>query len=150
MMRFRALFGWVILLLCVTLAACTGFSSRVRQFTYPPDFTYITEEQLHTAMGQLAKSIRELQILMQDRQSIDAARRQQVITVLEAMEQAASELKTGGRSSNHPEIDAHLGALRQDIAFARAAVIKDPPNYFLVGSVTGACVYCHRGNPGRN
>jgi len=37
------------------------------------------------------------------------------------------------------------GAFRRDIEMARLAAERDPPNYFLAGSVAGSCSYCHEG-----
>ena len=98
-------------------------------------------------MWQLAKQVRELQLLMREPASIDERRREEIIRLLVAMERSANELKTQGRPSNHPLIDTNLGPLQRDITLAREAVEKNPPNYFLVGSLTGACIYCHSGSP---
>ena len=37
-----------------------------------------------------------------------------------------------------------LRTLADDLRAARTAAEHDPPNYFLAGSVSGACLYCHR------
>ena len=147
-MKFRFLNVLATFLVCGALAACAGFSAGLRQYTYPPDFEYITQEQLRSTMWQLAKQVRELQLLMLEPTSSNGQQRQKVSELLMTMEHTTSQLNTSGRPSNHPVIDRNLDALRRDIALARASVEKNPPNYFLVGSVTGACVYCHRGNPG--
>ena len=148
-MKFRFLNVLATFLACGALVACAGFSAWLRQYTYPPDFEYITQEQLRSTMWQLARQVRELQLLMLEPTSTNERQRQKVVELLMTMEHTTSQLNTSGRPSNHPVIDHNLDALRRDIALARASVEKNPPNYFLVGSVTGACVYCHRGNPGR-
>jgi hypothetical protein len=61
------------------------------------------------------------------------------------MESAAARLGQSGWSSNHPLIDMNLPSFRRDIKGALEAVEHDPPNFLLVGPVTGACVYCHGG-----
>ena len=147
-MTFRS-FGFVAgLLVGSTLTACAGFPAWLRQYTYPPDFKYITQEQLRSTMWQLAQEVRELQVLMREPTATNERQRQEIVEHLTTMGDTASRLNTTGRSSNHPVIDHNLDALRRDITLARAAAEKDPPNYFLVGSVIDACVYCHRGNPG--
>ncbi len=100
-------------------------------------------------MWQLAKEVRELHLLMENSRTVDEGRRAEIVKVLIAMERTTDDLKTEGRSSNHPMIDANLAPFRRDISLAREAVQKSPPSYFLVGSVTGACMYCHSGNPKR-
>ena len=148
-MKFRFLNVPATVLVCGALAACAGFSAGLRQYTYPPDFVYITQEQLRSTMWQLARQVRDLQLLMLEPTSTNERQRQKVVELLMTMEHTTSQLNTSGRPSNHPVIDHNLDALRRDIALARVSVEKNPPNYFLVGSVTGACVYCHRGNPGK-
>jgi hypothetical protein len=58
------------------------------------------------------------------------------------MEAATRSLDTAGWPTNHPLIDMNMPKFRQDIRQARA-VEHDPPNYAIVYSLTGACVYCH-------
>ncbi len=147
-MRVRFFNVLATFLACGALAACVGFPAWLRQYTYPPEFNYITQEQLRSTMWQLAGQVRELKLLMLEPTSTNDLQRQKVVELLTTMEQTTSQLNTSGRPSNHPIIDHNLDALRRDIALARVAVEKNPPNYFLVGSVTGACVYCHRGSPG--
>jgi hypothetical protein len=147
-MRVRFFNVLATFLACGALAACVGFPAWLRQYTYPPEFNYITQEQLRSTMWQLAGQVRELKLLMLEPTSTNDPQRQKVVELLTTMEQTTSQLNTSGRPSNHPIIDHNLDALRRDIALARVAVEKNPPNYFLVGSVTGACVYCHRGSPG--
>lgn len=48
------------LLLASAFIACADVSSRLRRYTYPPDFNYIAEEQLRSTMWQLARDVREL------------------------------------------------------------------------------------------
>jgi uncharacterized membrane protein len=146
-MKFRFFYVLATFLACGALVACAGFPAWLRQYTYPPDFKYITQEQLRSTMWQLARQVRELQLLMQEPTSTNERQRQEVVERLTAMEHTTNQLNTSGRPSNHPVINHNLDALRRDIALARASVERNPPNYFLVGSVTGACVYCHRGNP---
>lgn len=133
-------------LLCSMLLACADFPQWLRQRTYPPEFNYITQEKLRSKMWQLAGEVRELNVLMQDSTPIDERRRADIIKLLTAMERTTDDLKAEGRSSNHPLIDANLAPFRRDISLARDTVQKNPPNYFLVGSITGACMYCHSGN----
>ncbi len=100
-------------------------------------------------MWQLARDVRELHLLMQNTETIDERQRAEIVQLLTEMEQATDDLKTDGRPSNHPLINSNLAPFRRDISLAREAVQKNPPSYFLVGSVTGACMYCHSGNPAK-
>ena len=84
-MKRRILSVLAGLLACGTLVACADFPAWLRRRTYPPDFNYITQEQLRSTMWQLAKQVRELQLLNRDPASIDQRRREEIIKLLVAM-----------------------------------------------------------------
>jgi hypothetical protein len=138
---------WVIAL-TLAVAACQSIGRGVRKVTYPPDFNYITREQLDDAMWQLAKSVNDLNRAMRQPGPIDARRREAIIGALSGMEMTAGQVKgKPGWHSNHPVIDAKLERFQRDIVAARRAVEAEPPNYFLAGSASGACLYCHDTHP---
>jgi len=124
------------------LLGCVDTAKQVRQYTYPPDFRYITREELRSTMWQLAYHLRELNQLMRGPDTPEQ-HRQEIIDQLRAMESAAARL--GGWPSNHPLVEMNLPSFRRDIRTAREAVERDPPDFLLAGAITGACVYCHRG-----
>lgn len=131
--------GGVIIL---QLHSCADFASRVRQYTYPPTFHYISNEQLRSTMWRLAYHSRELRELITDPEK-PAAHREEILSHLEVMERAAVDLNRTGWPSNHPLIDANRINLLRDIQNAQAAVRRDPPNFFLASAVSGACFYYH-------
>jgi hypothetical protein len=133
------------LLLASAFIGCADVSSRLRRYTYPPDFNFITEEQLRSTMWQLARDVRELDRTVRAPAPIEEPRRGEILKLLVSMEHAAERLGQEGRRSNHPVIDEHLATLRRDIALARKQVENEPPNYVLVGLLPGACMYCHSG-----
>jgi hypothetical protein len=133
------------LLLASAFIACADVSSRLRRYTYPPDFNYIAEEQLRSTMWQLARDVRELDRTVRAPAPIEEPRRSEILKLLVSMEHATERLGQEGRRSNHPVIDEHLATLRRDIALARKQVENEPPNYVLVGLLPGACLYCHSG-----
>jgi hypothetical protein len=123
---------------------CAGFAGWVRQYTYPPGFHYISSEQLHSTMWRLAYHSRELRELMASPEEL-ADHRDDVLRHLRIMERATIDLNRTGWPSNHPLIDANRTSFLQDIRIAQEAVSRDPPNFLLVASVSGACAYCHAG-----
>jgi hypothetical protein len=129
-------------LLALQLSSCADIAARVRRHTYPPTFYYITDEQLRSAMWRLAYHSRELRELMTPVQEA-SAHRGEILRHLRVMEQTAVDLNRSGWPSNHPLIDANRANLLQDIRIAQAAINRDPPNFLLAGSVSGACFYCH-------
>jgi len=61
--RLRARLGALAaagLVLFALGAACRGLARRVRPYTYPPGFSYITPEQLRSSMWVLAAEVNEL------------------------------------------------------------------------------------------
>lgn len=124
------------------ILGCAGFARWVRQYTYPLGFHYISDEQLRSTMWRLAYHSRELNQLLRSTGTIESNRKE-ILEHLGAMEQAATELNRTGWPSNHPLIDENRSNFLRDIKMAGDAIRREPPNFVLAGSVTGACVYCH-------
>jgi hypothetical protein len=132
----------ILALLSLQLLGCADFAGWVRQYTYPPTFRYITDEQLRSTMWRLAFHSRELRKLMTSPEKT-SAHRAEVLQHLRMMEQATIELNRTGWPTNHSLIDANRSSLLRDIKTAQEAVSRDPPNFLLAGAVSGACAYCH-------
>ena len=133
-------------LLLLGLVACTGAAEQLRVYTYPRDFEYISRGEIQSTMGQFAVHVRRLDVLLAETPEMpasEAVRRGEVVRVLQAMEQAAHTLGTGDVRSNHPRLDEGIDAFRARLTAARQAAERDPPNYYLAGTVSGACRYCH-------
>lgn len=122
---------------------CADFPARVRKHTYPPDFTYITTQHLRSTMWKLAEQIERLNHILRLEGPVTEAERAEVVQLLADMERVTDDLRGQGWSSNHPEVDFNLDRFQRDVATARRSVESEPPNYFLAGSVSGACLYCH-------
>jgi hypothetical protein len=135
---------WLALsLIVLPVLSCTDFAAQLRQHTYPPTFHYITDQQLRSAMWQLAYHSRALRELMTSPEET-TTQRAKVLEHLRLMEQATIDLNRTGWPTNHPLVDAKRSNFLQDIRTAQEAVSRDPPNFLLAGAVSGACVYCHR------
>jgi hypothetical protein len=127
----------------VTLCACAGLAREVREYTYPRDFEYLGEGEIHSVMGQLAVNVRALDALLAEGAPPSGAQRERVVELLRAMEQVARALGSDEVRSNHAKLDLGSDAFRERLAAARRAAQRDPPDYYLAGSVSGACRYCH-------
>jgi len=134
--------GIGVLAVC-SLAACANVGARVRAHTYPPDFTYISAAQLHSAMWRLAEQIRWLDAMIRDDATPEPERQRRIVGVLDQIDADTRELGSERAVTNHPVLDSHLGRLREDVALARDAAAAVPPRYALAGAVAGACIYCH-------
>jgi hypothetical protein len=133
----------VTVLSASVLVACADLPARVRRHTYPPDFKYIGRAELRSAMWQLASQVSQLDDLMRQPGPIDDGRRAQIAQLLSTMEDTTRQLATHGRPTNHPLISDHLDGFQRALATARAALASERPNYYVVGSVSGACLVCH-------
>lgn len=138
----RKNFSLVIVLLWLPAVGCANFAGWLRQYTYPPGFHYITAEQLRSTMWQLAYHSRELRGVMEAPEKTES-QRGEILQHLQAMEQAVNELNRTGWPTNHPLVDANRSSFLRDLRTAQAAISREPPNYLIAGSVSGACVYCH-------
>ncbi len=143
--RFTILFLLTAALGATFIAGCNP--AKIRRFTYPPDFKYLEQSQVESAMLKLARHVRSLDRILREPTPESTDQQAQVVKILRAMETTATELDPGGQRSNHPLIDRNIKAFRQDIEAARRAAEHDPPNYFLAGTVSGACRSCHQEQP---
>lgn len=134
-MRHLAPLGLVFLFACSSQE-----SGALRKVTYGRDFHYLEKQQVRGAMDKIAKEVVALEALLRAEAAPEQA---QVVLHLDGMIAAAGELEGSASASNHPILDANLPTFRRDLTAARAAAAKDPPNYYLAGSVAGACQYCH-------
>ena len=142
-MRLRSPFILIIVNL-IFFSGCADFTRRLRQHTYPPDFQYISREQLQSTMWQLAFHSRELDRLIRSPEP-PLKNRSEILEHLGAMERAAEQLDRSGWPTNHPLIDMNLSSFRRDIRLAREVAEREPPNFMLASPLAGACVYCHGG-----
>lgn len=139
--------GFAVAMLAVVLgsAACeSAWPQFIRRHTYPPDFQYVSEEQLRSSMWLLGRDTLELRRVLADNSISEETRRTRAELLLGAMEGTVQQIGPTQWSTNHPELKVGLESLESDVHAAREAVKHDPPSYFLAGSVSGACLYCHR------
>jgi hypothetical protein len=95
-------------------------------------------------MWLLGRDTLELRRVLADMSISEETRRTRAELLLGAMEGTVQQIGPNQWSTNHPELKTGLEALETDVHAAREAVKHDPPSYFLAGSVSGACLYCHR------
>lgn len=134
--------GLVIVLGCAVIA-CGNLAAQLRTHTYPPDFTYISEDRLESAMWRLAAQVRRLDTVLRDDALSDADRQHAVLATLDGIDGQTRQLLDDRTTTNHPLLDTHIPQLRDDVALARSAAGAAPPRYALAGAVAGACIYCH-------
>ena len=100
------------------------------------------ETKVHGAMGEIAVRVRAIEGILREG-SPGPARRAEVQRLLEELEREASALSVESVRASHPALAGNLDGFLADIRMARRAVAADPPNYFLAGTISGACAACH-------
>ena len=123
--------------------ACGGPRGAVPPRSPAPEFNFITDEQLESAMWRLAAGVKSLQTLFASQKPIKQSQRQEVIGILDQMIAAADDLGPNGASTNHPRITRNLARFREKLAIARDSASMNPPRYYLVGNLSGTCLACH-------
>jgi hypothetical protein len=122
--------------------ACADFPADVRRHTYPPNFRYITQDQIQSTMWQLASLVESLEETL-SRPHHDDEGRAKITSILAQMEAAVRTLKGEGVPSNHPLVNANLDTFRLDVIEARRAIQREPPSYLRASAIPSACRYCH-------
>jgi hypothetical protein len=102
----------------------------------------VPKKEVDSAMWTLAGDAIAVNDLLRSSDAVDPDSRSKIVEHLDRMLAASQRLDMAGRT-NHPLIDANIQHFVKDLELARTQAAADPPNYFLAGSVAGACFYCH-------
>ncbi len=131
-------------MLAAVAFGCSEVSRKeVRSWTYPPDFNYISSRELRSIMSEIAGQIAALNALLRSEPPADAATRAEAVQRLQALDRAAQRLGPEGWPSNHPRITDNAQRFQRDIRLALLAAQREPPQYFLAGTLSGSCSICH-------
>jgi hypothetical protein len=126
-----------------------ALASVIREATYPPDFNYVTGEQLQDSMDQLGFYLQQLDQALEPAAGTAGVQQQEVVAVLGNIERIGTNLRAGDAGSNHPFLEDHMSDFVVQVGRARLAAMGSPPSYYLAGRVAGGCVNCHRVNRDR-
>lgn len=130
----------------LAISGCADFAAAVRQVTYPPDFTYVTGQELRSRMDQMAFQLQLLDRALAENTAGRPPQQEQVLGTLQNIERVASSLQVGEAGSSHPFLQDFMVGFVSDVEQARNAAALDPPSYYLAGRVAGGCVNCHKVN----
>lgn len=133
-----------VLALALLGTACkSDVGGELRKATYPPDFSYISQEQLQTTMWQLARDSKELDRIAAKPDPLSEPDRKTLLALLGSMELEADRIGKDGKRTNHPLLDDQRDQFRADLKAARRGVESEPPSYTLARTVSTACTRCH-------
>ena len=134
----------LVLAFSVLAIACkSDVGAEMRKATYPPDFAYISKEQLQSTMWQLARDASEVDRLAAKPAPLSLADRNTLVALLGSMEAEVDHIGAEGKRTNHPMLDEKRDQFRADLVAARRGVESEPPNYTLARTVSTACTRCH-------
>lgn len=135
-----------VVALSVLLVACV----QIRALTYPQSFVYLDREALKGSMQSMAHHIARLHALLDNTEQADIDQTA-VLMELDALDGIVASFGAGGSlgsdslpATNHLLLDEHLEDFEESLLRARLQVEAEPPNYYLTGQLTGACMGCHR------
>ena len=148
MRRFAKRVALIAIAVAIAQISCVSPShTRFQAMVYPPDFSYLSEQELESSMWVLASEIGRLDDLLQAAASEPLADTQRAIQEsLLRMRRAIDEIDTPGRTTQHPVLNQHLGRFRERLQRARRGADRTPPNYFHASVLSGACFMCHASN----
>ena len=131
----------------LAISGCSDFAAAVRKVTYPPDFKYVTGQELRSRMEQMSFQLQLLDQALVDNTGQQAVQQQQqVLASLRNIERIAASLQAGEAGSSHPFLQDFMKDFVSDVEQARNTAALDPPSYYFAGRVAGGCVNCHKVN----
>lgn len=140
---FRLLFLGFLLLVN---GGCSNFANTLRKVTYPPDFKYVSGQELRSDMQRLAFQLQLLDQALTEENAPPSDQQQRVLATLRTIGTISGNLQAGDAGSNHPFLYDHMSNFVNDVGQAYSTASLDPPRYYLAGRVSGSCVNCHRVN----
>ncbi len=127
--------------------SCANDAQWVRQATYPPQFRYISDEEMASVMWRLAGRVHELERHLGDQLKREGEHSPPDVTALLAslarIEKEARRLDSQGRASNHPYLQPKLRDFLAIVERAKLDLQRDPPHFATVDEVWRACSECH-------
>ena len=121
---------------------------RPRPEETPPQPAF-SARQIHEQMWRMARDVERINVIMRRSNGpLTAEEQAEIVSLLADVELAAGRLAEDDARVSHPVLGENIDAFREDIAAARRTAAASPPNFFLAGTVAGACANCH--GPGFN
>lgn len=123
-----------------SIAAC----AKIREVTYPQDFTYMEKARVEGLMREMGASIAQLGELVQTEPVSELDKQLQVISQLNKLESIATNLSSGHEKTNQIFISEHIEQFISDIGTAKLFSKLSPPNYSKASELTSSCQDCHQ------
>ncbi len=131
----------------VTVLLCSGLiagCAQIRKATYPSDYVYLEQKEITNEMVLMSLYLREIDQILLDGATVSSEQQNRIIVVLNKISASASKLGGGNVRTNHLVLDDHIDEFRSEVNVALRDASSDPPNYFALGRLSGACLGCHK------
>lgn len=129
--------------IALCLPACSEAPlAPIRALTYPPDFHYLTRDEIQGTMAEFARSVDALDAILTREGGAGAADRDAVIGILEQLRLQSRHLASGAES-NHPGLHQDAPRFTRDVDRALVGARRDPPDYSGAARIAGSCTACH-------
>ena len=132
----------ITLVFCSALALLTA-CAPVGKATYPPNFVYLDNARVHSAMQSMAISIDTLDKLLRQSTIDPQEKNRMVIEELNKLKETTDGLGANAPISSHRVISDNMGSFRARLAEAKTAASSDNPDYSLSGRLSTECLSCH-------
>ena len=133
-----------LFLVALSCSILTLGCAQIRKATYPDNFIYLGQKQVSSKMAMLSLHMRQIDEILQDNFTISSEQQNRIIYILSSIDGIANELGAGNATTNHLVIDDHIDQFKSDVNTALFNVRADPPNYFMLGKLSGSCAACHQ------
>ena len=129
------------------LQACSNggsVNSRFPAVANPPPFDYADGEELRSGMHELAFQLQLLdQALGMESDLRDPQAQDQIINSLETIERVGRQLSSVDMTSSHRFLRNDMEIFLSTVERAQRSAERNPPDYYMAGRVSGACINCH-------
>ena len=95
-------------------------------------------------MAQLGLNLRQLDEILLDNSTISSEQQERILAILDQIYSSTESLGAGSVRTNHLVIDENIDQFRSEVSDAISDARANPPNYFALGRISGACVGCHK------
>ena len=125
--------------LFLVIASCAS----IRSATYPSDYVYLDNKEVHQIMREMAASVDRLDALLKQTDVEANSKKEQVIGELDKLLEVSLGLGGGGYISNHRVITDNIDTFRRQVRIARKSVDNPQPDYSDTRHLAARCLDCH-------
>lgn len=136
--------GVIAVLTLAFLTGCSSGGGGFPQIANPPPFDYADGTELRSQMHRLAFELQQLDMALTSGMERDRNSQDEIVSHLGNIANIGDDLRQGDMSTNHTFLRNDMANFLSTVNRARMAAQNNPPDYYMAGRVSGACVNCHQ------